>query len=246
MLSAPLATGNETVVAISRDLNGSFVATDKNVYRFGDGATAVVTIDQQLCAGQALTDAFSMRPLTSAADLPYLTVQPSMINICNIQPIAFQNSPESISVSTVNGYTYVSWPLIGNTNDITAFFNTAHTEGIARINQFDSCGKLEPRGTIAQWLDTRKNAIGEPTAANLPATINPFAFLCDNCLQGNSWLATIRLASCGSDGVGLHYMSALRRYLPKEVALFFAVETSSQDAEVQGWLRDAVTILPDT
>lgn len=245
MLGAPLAIGNETVVTNVLDRHGIFVATDKHIYRFSGDAALVVPAGTYLLPGQALTDAFSLAPLTANAAVEYLTVQPDMINACNIQPIAFPNSDEELFVTTIDGYTYVLFPLIGNPDDITAFFSAAQAAGLARLGIPDVCGVPQTRGTIAQWLDTRVNPVGEPTAANLPFTVNPFKFLCDNCLQGGAWLAKIRLASCNDLGIGLQYAATLNKFLPKDISIFYAVETSAQDAEVQHWLKN-VTILPAT
>jgi hypothetical protein len=245
MLDAPLAEGDEIVKEISTDRRGSFIATDKNVYRFSGSAVPLVSIGDTLHPGQALTNALAVSPLSPDSDLPYLAIRPSMVDSCYFGDVVFMNTTVGVNVSTVNNFTYVKWPLGGDAADVAAIFDNAQANGIARLGQPTGCDSVNLRGTIAQWLDQRVNPVGEPAAANLPATINPFRFLCENCLQGNAWLVKLRLASCGPAGTGLRYMAAIRQFLPKEIAIFFAVETSEMDTDVQTWLRD-VTLLPAT
>ena len=88
------------------------------------------------------------------------------------------------------------------------------------------------RGTLAHMLDRRARPDSEPTAANLPATINPLRFLTANILRNNVFLVRIKSATLGQNRQGLYNMRHLRQLLPPQSAMIVIYEI--------GGVRDAV------
>lgn len=75
-------------------------------------------------------------------------------------------------------------------------------------------------GTLARLLDTRRQPDGEPTAANLPATINPLKFLVENVLRNNAFCVTITVAALGQNHLGLYNIRHLKRLIPPQTLMF--------------------------
>src|SRR5690606_17803300 len=87
--------------------------------------------------------------------------------------LTFENKDVPLVVESDGVYTRLSWELGGWDQDVRRFFDQLHARGLANPP------------TLAQLLDRRTNPAGEPTAANLPATINPLAFLVANVLRNH-------------------------------------------------------------
>jgi len=75
-------------------------------------------------------------------------------------------------------------------------------------------------GTLAQILDRRRQPDGEPTAANLPTSINPLKFLVENVLRNNAFCVTIEVAALGQNHLGLYNIRHLRRLIPPQTLMF--------------------------
>jgi hypothetical protein len=204
----------ETVKEISQDNLSKLVITDKNVYRIATTATITVSVGAILRGGDPLTNSlliydFTSGRIPSSSEIASFTVPKTYIQINGlVGGLTFSNSLQATTVSTVSSHTKVTFPITGDAGDITTFWATVHTNGIA-------AGQ-----TLAHLLDNRDVKIGEPTAANLPATINPFGFLVQNVFRNNLILLKIKTADFGPNALGTTAVKYLRKIVPSHVSLF--------------------------
>jgi hypothetical protein len=135
-----------------------------------------------------------------------------------LQDLVFENKDVPLIVEEdVDGFTKVSWELGGFPGDVEKFFDDLHARGVA-------AGE-----TLANLLDTRTNKVGEPGPSNLPATINPFEFLCQNVLRNNAYMVKVRTSSFGRDAVGLNAAKILRKVHQPWTAIIILVELALSD-----------------
>lgn len=88
-------------------------------------------------------------------------------------------------------------------------------------------------GTLAHMLDKRKNPSGEPTAANLPETINPMRFLIENVLRNNVFVVRIDVAALGQNRLGLYNIRHLRQVLPPHTAMITLFELGAKPDRIR-------------
>lgn len=187
---SPFAKYRETVEWIGLERGERKVITDKEVYTASASSICQVSVGDTLSPGQALTDAVRLWDVQNGLVpnwLTSLTLGPG--NLWSSYSLGFSNSQQSISVQTgVSGFTKISFPLSGDSSDVSAFFTELHTRGVAG-------GK-----TLANYLDIRPLAsqTSQPTAANLPATVNPLSLLCSYVLQGSTLVIKVDPSKYGS------------------------------------------------
>lgn len=324
----------EVVEVVQRDAHGTFVATDKHVYRFPEDAETLVAVGDVLRAGSQLVRAFSVEELTRGFirdEVAALALDDGYLSACFYGDLIFENRPVPLEVRTdhPSGYTYVKFGVGGFPLDVQRFFDEVHARGVAaaeavrnpcfdkpitratvaefplpgnpdkiykaddtrrfyrweitapaleEIGIYVAVGKVEPcgppwyqvasvsnfptkgdtkllylaadtatfyrwgvsapaipesgryvevrkplpnpkLGTLAHLLDRRANPEGEPTADNLPKTINPLQFLVANVLRNNVFLVQIRLNALGQNRLGLYNIRHLRQLLPPQAAM---------------------------
>jgi len=206
----------ETVVDTFYDARGLCIVTDRNVYRFALTATVLVAPGDVLSAGQALTDTLrfdEFRTGSVPAGLAALALGRGLLAPGLCGSLVFCNTSVPLVVaSDPYGNTQVSFALGGAPREVERFWQQAHARGLA-------AGK-----TLAQLLDTRPNPSGQPTAAALPATVNPLAFLCANVLRDNAALVRLRPDGARSEGAGLAILRGLRSLLPPQTLVIVLVE----------------------
>jgi hypothetical protein len=205
---APVATHDDEVVeVIQRDGRGLFVATDKAVYRFANGATPVVSVGTILKAGDPLSDATRVINLNRGTTclppglLPALAMPPGVLAPGFLSDIVAEDRDVPLIVGTDrHGRTTVRFELSGFPADVDAFWAAVH-----------EAGTREGATSLARLLDVRgPNAATEPTAASLPTTINPLRFLLDNVFRGATVLICVNAGSLPSDTAGLADLALLR------------------------------------
>ena len=212
----------EIVQAITSDQTHTLIITDQQVYRFVAGATALVNVGQTLNKDDPLIDAVRVVEPTNGS-LPAFINQLSLgqgFVLADIpNELIFNNQNESLNVQTnVSGYTKLSWNLGGFPNDIATFFNDLHARGVAN------------GATLANYLDTRPPPqIGQPTAANLPTSINPLAFLFQNVLRANCLLVYLRVRQFGPHALGTGLAWVLRKIVPPHVAVIIYADLQQPD-----------------
>lgn len=274
----PVVIEQQEIVEIARrDAHGTFVATDKHVYRFPEDVNLLVAAGDTVRAGQALCDAFQIFELT-AGDVPAgisaLALERGFLAACYYGDLVFENKEVPLEVDTDHplGYTFVKFGLGGFPADVEQFFADLHSRGISAAQtpqndcfarpitydffaEFPAAGTVgliyyarstqqyyewladEERyrevvrpaparklGTLAHLLDRRKNPSGEPSAANLPTTINPLKFVVENILRNNVFIVQIKSAGLGQNRLGLYNIRHLRQLIPPHAAMLVLYE----------------------
>lgn len=207
----PLAKGTETVEAVFTDAYFLWVITDQNAYRCGGGATALVEVGDDLTVGLPVCDAVRFYEFGNGEipdGLEALAVGPGLLANGYQGDLVFRNEETDLVVETDDlGFTKVSFDIGGLGEDVEQFWDAVHANGLA-------AGQ-----TLAHLLDQRPEDARdtEPTAAALPATVNPLEFLIANVLRANAFLCRVKTSSFGPDAVGLTRAShGLRTILPPQ------------------------------
>lgn len=94
--------------------------------------------------------------------------------------------------------------------------------------QVKSDGTVCNRGTLAQLLDKRYIPIGEPSVSDLPATINPLHFLCNNLIVNNGFIVKIKQDAIQTGNNYIKLLSDLQYVVPPEKSVLLCVELSEQ------------------
>jgi hypothetical protein len=97
--------------------------------------------------------------------------------------------------------------------------------------------------TLAELLDIRTNPTGEPTADNLPATINPLEFLLSNLMRNNLFVIRVRPDSFAANAPGLQMFSLLRNIMPPHVS-YVALIDLAPDTDTMD-LSDVDSVVED-
>lgn len=242
---------SEVVVDIVSDNTQLLIITDLSVYRYSLNTTPLVAIGDTVTRGQPLTTAFQLFDLNrgvTPADVQALAIGQSFLATCFFSELIFENRNVPIVVETdhPSGYTKVSWGLGGFPLDVEHFFDEMHDRGVIEaqrtVDECDDgntilypandCNEVEVvgrRGTIAHLLDIRTTRVGEPTALQLPTTINPLQFLITNVLRNNAIVVRVQANTLGADSVGLHNLRLLRKVIPPNVALILLIDLTVDD-----------------
>lgn len=257
--------GTEQVRVITRDHTHRMIITDRHVYKFHPDATPVVAVDAVVHAGDSLTDALTIHEFNrgvTPTDLDALAMGRGFLSHCFYADLVFENREVDLVVDEnhISGFTYVSFDLGGFPLDVTKFFDEMHERGIAEAQRaVDACEEPETltipgdpcadppvddivrrRGTLAHLLDRRPVRVGEPTAASLPATINPLQFLVRNVLRNNAFLVRVKISQLGGGGVGIDTLQWLRKVLPPHTAMLLLLElTANKDSVTLDMVNDA-------
>jgi hypothetical protein len=220
ILGSPVAAGDETVEQVLTDRNHLLVISDKTVYAFAKSATAVVAVGDTLTAGQQLTDTVTFYEFTrgETIDLSQLTLDTQFLLPGYASGLSFPNEEVPLVVEEdVDGKTKVSFQIGGMPTDVDQFFDQLHSRA-AELGQ----------STLAELLDVRGDGqTQQPTAASLPATINPCQFLINNVLRYNFAAVRLKLsADTAQAAQDLQLLDArvLRRLIPPWQALLVLIE----------------------
>lgn len=244
----------ETVAAIDVDRNHRLIITDQHVYKFVLSATPTVVVGDVVHRGQSLTDTLTIHEFNrgeTPETLLALAMGKGFLSSCFCSDLVFENLDVPLNVITddPSGFTKLTWPLGGFPLDVEHFFDELHTRGVRAAAQpideceevetvlypADDCDEVEERvrlGTLAHLLDHRPVKVGEPTAAHLPATINPLQFLVENVLRNNAYLVRVKAATTGQDKLGLYNARLLAKIVPPNTAMILLVEITAQSDSV--------------
>jgi len=235
---APLVLeGTETVEVVRMETDSWLIATDLNVYRLPLSAAPAVAVGDVLHAGDVLSDAVEITELSCSnpdySALPLLSVGPRFLSGGFIAELIFHN--ESVPLEYVgadsDGKAVVKFSLGGHPADVERFFN-----------QLQANGKAAGQ-TLAELLDIRTNPTGEPTADNLPATINPLEFLLSNLMRNNLFVIRVRPDSFAANAPGLQMFSLLRNIMPPHVS-YVALIDLAPDTDTMD-LSDVDSVVED-
>tara|TARA_Y100001938_G_C8100590_1_gene441392 strand:- start:616 stop:2877 length:2262 start_codon:yes stop_codon:yes gene_type:complete len=131
--------------------------------------------------------------------------------------------PDRAPDGNYTSYTKITFDVGGFPADVEKFFNEIHSRGVTNDK------------TLAHLLDTRTNKVGEPSADNLPTTINPLEFLAENVLRGNAFVVRLVASAFGPGHAGLEHIQFLRKIIPPHTAMLLLIE-------LQG-LKDSVSMV---
>ena len=212
----PLARGAERVEAAYVDSRGDgVVVTDAAAYRCA-GSSPVVAAGDATGGGDALFSALSIHELNRGQvprNLGALALGPGMLLPGFRGELAFEDRDLPLEWrADAAGRPYAYCRLGGFPGDVDAFWAEVHRRGVA-------AGR-----TLGQALDLRPSPAGQPTAATLPATLNPMRFLAANVLRGRAVVAVVEAGSAGRDAVGLGALPLLRRVVPPGAVLLIVVK----------------------
>lgn len=209
----------ETVELVDRDQDNEIVVTDKEVYKFSRGSGVLVTVGDTVTGGDSLTDDLQIIEFNDGdlpASLAALTMGKGFLAAGFLDDLVFENKDVPLEVTEAadhpSGFTFVKFGLGGFAMDVEKFFDDLHANGV------------EEGQTLAMLLDQRTNKTGQPTAFNLPDTINPLQFLVENVLRNNAFVVRVKVSQQLPAGVGLHNVRMLRKIIPPHKAMLLVVE----------------------
>lgn len=208
----PLAKGTETVEYVEEDKLNKLVITDKFVYGFSKHSQILVSVGDTVSQDQSLSDGFIYQELNRGVpleDISVLSVSSEILNQKTIGDLGFINSDKPISVTkSLDGKTVVTFEVGGHPFDVDNFWKQVNDRGI-------KTGK-----TLADYLDTRNNKDGEPQASNLPESLNPLLFMCENLFRYGGIVIKINSKAVRATAAGIDKLSYVRRLLPPHSHVF--------------------------
>ena len=215
---------SETVELVTSDARSKVIVTDKNSYKFPLGSAAIVGVGDVVYAGDALVDTLQIYEFTNGsvpASLTGLVMGPGFLSLGFFSELTFENKDVDVVVEeNVDGYTKISWPLGGFIEDANKFWKDVHDKGV-------KAGK-----TLAMYMDIRPDPQYQPTALNLPETVNPLEFLSENFLRYNTFLVKINTRYLGKDKLPSIPANLLRKIIPPQTAMIVLVELVQKDNPV--------------
>ena len=218
----------EQIQDIFEDTYHKLVITDKSVYKCDKRETVTHAKYTAMKKGDWVTN--TVKVLSPGYKTLPSTLTQVVVSGSNIHPVitgrlCFNNEDAPLTVTTnVNGYTKITWPMsdLDNTGATTAFFNEMHTRGVA-------AGK-----TLANYLDKRPQPqLTQPTASNLPTTINPADLLLNHILRNAFYVVVIEDTTNATELLELDDLEVLKKLLPPEVGyLSVGIQKSSVGLEI--------------
>jgi hypothetical protein len=210
----------ETVEYVGKDARHLLVITDQHAYRFPLNAVAIVAVGDSVRAGDQLVDTVEFVEFhdgTIPDDLYALELEPGMLAGDYYGGISFANEDKDVEVDTSGIFTYVSWEVGGWPQDVQKFWDDFHARGVANPP------------TLAQLLDVRESPPDEPSAASLPATINPLEFLAENVLRYHAFVVRIKHNKLGPNALSLNLTRYVRQIVPPHTHMIVLVELAPDD-----------------
>ena len=207
----------ETVQEILTTATQLVITTDLDAYAFDASAQATVTVGQVIRRGHLLAD--TVRVLRSADELMEMegVTVAKMFGRPLDHPITLPNVHVPLVVSGTDGRTKVTAELLGSASVIRRYWNDVHAAGIANGT------------TLAEAMDIRDEPATQPTASDLPKTINPLALFVEEC-RGNLVIARLKYAGFTSQACPQHVPALLKKLLPPRLGCLVLVEqTLDQD-----------------
>lgn len=160
-------------------------------------------------------------------DITALALDNGFLAACFYGDLVFENKNVPLEVNTEHpsGYTYVKFGVGGLPADVEFFFDEIHRRGVdyAELPP-NECVPGRKLGTLAQLLDRRPKAQTQPTAADLPTSINPLRFVIENVLRNNVFVVRIFVPALGQNRLGLYNVRQLRAMIPPQTAMIVVFE----------------------
>jgi hypothetical protein len=201
----PVTQGNETVQLVQTDADGLAIITERNVYRFHAGATALVDAGDSLVPDQSLVDTLVVEEFCQGvahdySSLPGIACGPELLDGV-VGVLVFPNDGAQ-TWQYVN--TDAQCKVFGTPDDIEDFWSLVHARGL-------SAGK-----TLAQWL-------GVVSSGTVP--VNPMKFVIDNFIGPNLIVVTVKPQHFLAFQPG--FISRLRDLMPAGQYLLFQMNLTA-------------------
>jgi hypothetical protein len=226
---------SETVEVIHTETDRLLIITDRHVYIFGVTATPIVTVGQVLKSGDRMVDAFTIyrphRDTVPSSVMPSISVGPGVLQGSYASELIFNNRDVELQV-TIDpaGRTKIQWELGGIADDVNLFWDTVHFNG--------TTGSAI---SLAQLMDTRYPPAQspDPTAVNLPTTVNPFTFLMTNVFRNNALVVVLNTRSFGTNALGTSTPRGFRQVIPAHNMVFVMVQIVLSDSIIMDGIGDS-------
>ena len=205
----PISEVAGTVNFVAANTAGTWVSVGDRLYAYPAGAVPSVAVGDVVDSGDTLVAGLTIVDGCDASDP--ITELPGIV----VNGLLFHNGdvvPEYLGIR--DGKAEVRFEVRGDTASVSRFWEDTHTRGVA-----------EGR-TIADFLDTRTNKVGEPRAENMPAKVNPMLLLY-GVLGANTYVHVDADVSSGMLGSGA--LAALHKVLPPFAGFVVNVEVSAED-----------------
>lgn len=187
VFDAPAFTTASTVRAVITIGVRYVVATDAEMFYLHTGNTPAVVIGQSVGVGTPVGTAWQLARVGPRAPTTDVALPVGLLPSGALGTVVWPNTLVATTVDTVGGRTRVRWPLGGSSADVNLVWTTQQNEALAG------------RTSIAQMLDIRVSPVGEPTAANIPALINPATFMATKVMRGGAYVVWTNSAGFGPD-----------------------------------------------
>jgi hypothetical protein len=238
LTDTPLIISNtETVTDIYATSVDRLIVTDKSLYRVPLDATLIVSVGDILKKGNRITDAFTIhRPYginITESDIQAVSVGKGLLIGNFTSDLSFLNKTVDLDVTIdSNDRTRVEFEIGGLYSDIKLFWDTVHSNGTA-----------EDAISLAQLLDSRYPPAQspDPTAVNLPLTINPLEFLVKNVLRNNALIVQFNVGSFGPDSIGTTNPALFRRIVPPQATIIIINQLQFEDIVTMSGIGNSST-----
>jgi hypothetical protein len=212
----------ETVERIVEEPERTLVITDKNVYEFKAGVTVIVSVGDELVAGDSMIDAIVVEDLAgNAPDVSLLSgvaMDENYLSGGYFAELVFENTEVDVEYGGLDddGKAVVTFRIQGFPNDVDLFFEKAQ-----------EVAKATGQKTLAELLDLRDSPSSQPLPPNLSAKINPLDFALQQIMRNHLWLLKIKTSAIQDRAPGLKMLRYIRDIVPPHTSLLIFVEISA-------------------
>lgn len=218
----PIAKDDETILIIQETTSQQVLVTESNVYAVPADAALSAFVGKQLKIGDFLSDGIQIfegsgTNKTIPSDFDALVLGREFLGADYLSVISFPNKTVDLEYlgTDAAGYPKIRFEVNGFPGDVDAFWDAVHERGVA-------AGKV-----LANYLDIRETPADQPTAINLPETINPAQFVMENLIGDNLILVKMKLEQFTEDPKRTSYLSLIRQLLPAHTAFLLYIDAAS-------------------
>ena len=214
----PLVISDGEVVEAVEVLGGSLVVvTDQNVYKYASGATAAVSADDMVDAGDVLIESFEIHDLrdgTLPSGIGGITLAADYLDPAVGGTISWEDTTVAVIVTGAAGSERVSWQLGGAASVVTTFWDIVHQRRLIYGDSLYDLLAAQPGG--------------------VPATINPLEFLVEQIFRNNAMIVIIHADGVGDNALTIDADKLFRRVMPPHSTLIVIVLLPTME-DVLSW-----------
>lgn len=187
---APVVRISGTVREVTALPRGTVVVTDYEAFSIPTNSTVSVSVGDEVNPGDSVCGAWrfiKLGPLTP--DEPSVAIPASRLVGSLSGDLVWHNTPTATVVDSVGGKTRIRWALGGSGGNVTAFWASVHQRA------------LDGYESLAEALDRRPTPSGQPSAFDLPISVNPAQVLCEWLLRGSVYIVEVDESQLGPDAL---------------------------------------------